>query len=274
MTTPQPDTGERQPASITVMTYNIRLDVSRDGGNSWAYRRDDVNAVIGNADPDVFCVQEALPHQLQDLQRLNGYDCVAFGRDDGAGAGEHAGIFFRAGRFNLGERGRFWLSPTPDLPSAGWGAHYRRMATWVNLGDRQTGKPLTLLCTHLDHKSEEARVNGAAVLIERLGRIAGGRPVILAGDFNETPERPAIQLLLRHLQDCRAVSQSPAVGPDGTFNDFTFQNIVPPVRIDYIFITPDVTVLRQSHIVTITPDGRLPSDHFPVLAQVQIRPRK
>ena len=262
-------TTSRRPP-VTVMTYNIKVDVPHEEISSWARRRDAVNAVVEFYDPDVFCAQEALPHQITDLARMTQYASVAYGRDDGRGEGEHAAIFYRADRFDVLKRGSFWLSETPDEPSYGWQSRHRRMATWAELADSAADTRFLVVCTHLDHEFQEARTNGGAVLLARIARIADGLPVILAGDFNENPDGPAVQAVLREFRDSRAVSDRPAVGPDGTFNGFEITNVAPADRIDYIFVKGDTSVIRQGNLVTVTPDGTLPSDHFPAFAQIAL----
>jgi len=255
---------------FTIMTYNIKVDVPEDKVSNWAQRRDSVNAVVGFYNPDIFCAQEALPHQMADLARMNHYGVAAFGRDDGRGEGEHAAILYRADRYEVQDSGSFWLSPTPEKPSYGWGSRHRRMATWAVLLDRPADKRLAVVCTHLDHEFVEARTNGAAVLLERIPAVARDIPAILVGDFNENPDGPGVQAVLREFRDSRAVSELPAIGPDGTFNGFDVKNVAPADRIDYIFVQGAVDVIRQANLVTITPDGRLPSDHFPAFAEIAI----
>lgn len=257
-------------SSFTVLTYNVKVDVPQDEVSAWARRRDAVNAVVEFYDPDILCVQEPLYHQMTDLARMTQYGVAGFGRDDGDKDGEHAAIFYRASRYDVLRSGAFWLSPTPDQPSYGWGANHRRMSAWAAFSDRSSGKRLTVVCTHLDHEFPEARVNGGGVMLKRIAEIAGDEPVILTGDFNETPEGPAIQAVLREFRDSRAVSEHPAIGPDGTYNGFEVTNVAPPDRIDYIFVKGDAIVIRQANLVTITPDGRLPSDHFPAFAEIAI----
>ncbi len=255
---------------FTILTYNIKVDVPHEEISSWARRRDAVNAVVEFYDPDIFCAQEALPHQMGDLARMAQYGVIAFGRDDGDKDGEHAAIFYRADRYEVRRTGAFWLSPTPDEPSYGWGSRHRRMATWAALHDRKANRSLTVVCTHLDHEFQEARTGGGAVLLKRIAAIAGDEPVILAGDFNENPDGAAVQSVLREFRDSRAVSRLPAIGPDGTYNGFEVTNVAPADRIDYIFVKGDAAVIRQANLVTITPDGRLPSDHFPAFAEIAL----
>jgi endonuclease/exonuclease/phosphatase family metal-dependent hydrolase len=259
---------EREANSFKVLTYNVKYDDSRDLKKAWSTRRDDVNAIIDFYNPDIFCVQEPMANQVDDMGQLAAYAFAAYGRDDGDRDGEHVGIYYRRSRYSLQGSGLFWLSETPDVPSFGWEARHRRMAVWAKLTDHLTGKPLTVVSVHLDHEFEGARDNGSGVLLERIPGIAQGGPVVLTGDFNEGPEGPGVKNVLTAYQDTRAIATHTPIGPNGTYNDFVVTNVAPPGRIDYIFIQGGLSALRHAHLVTITPDGRLPSDHFPVLAEL------
>ena len=44
--------------------------------------------------------------------------------------------------------------------SKDWGAAHYRICSYVILKDNTTGKEFVVFNTHLDHESEEARING------------------------------------------------------------------------------------------------------------------
>src|SRR5690606_27741142 len=111
---------------------------------------------------DIFNVQEALPEQMDDLTAaFPGFDHVGVGRDDGIRSGEHMGIFYKKARFTKIQDGMFWLSPTPEKPGMGWDAACNRTCTWIKLKDNITGKKFFILNTHLDHRGNTAREEGA-----------------------------------------------------------------------------------------------------------------
>jgi endonuclease/exonuclease/phosphatase family metal-dependent hydrolase len=56
-------------------------------------------------------------------------------------------------------------------------------------------------------------------------------------------------------------------GPTSSWN--AFKAIEPGRRIDFILVRPPVRV-RQHGILSDTFDGRFPSDHLPVLAELSI----
>src|SRR5690606_36415194 len=81
--------------SLTVGTYNLRLDIESDKENSWKHRSDAVSSLIRFHDFDILGTQEAFKHQIQDiLTALPYYSVYRKGRDDGKHAGEHSSIFY------------------------------------------------------------------------------------------------------------------------------------------------------------------------------------
>ena len=97
-------------------------------------------------------------------------------------------------------------------------------------------------------------------------RAEGGRPWAVMGDFNATVEEPALQLLLAagH-QD--ALGHLPPRGP-GAGTEHGFTGATDRRRIDYILVGRG-TQVTSAQIVHARPGGRLPSDHWPVVARVE-----
>ena len=94
-------------------TFNIRLQNDGDdkAGYGWNVRRDRVADYIKSHKIDVIGMQEVLHAQLEDLlARMPEYDYVGVGRHDGKQAGEYSPVFFLKDRFEVLEKGNFWLS--------------------------------------------------------------------------------------------------------------------------------------------------------------------
>lgn len=254
---------------ITIATYNLRLDTPQDGINAWPNRRDAVKALIRYHEIDVFGTQEALAHQIDDLSSMDEYAFVGVGRDDGKRAGEHSAIFFRTSRFEAVKHGDFWLSETPDRPSLGWDAKCcKRLASWVQLRDKRLGAVFFVFSVHLDHEGVVARRESAQLLVRKIREIAGDAPVVCVGDFNATPDSEPIETMTTLLRDAYRISKAPPYGPVGTFNAFRLD--APRLeRIDYVFVSPDVTVLRYA-VLTDSIDRRYPSDHHPVVVRISL----
>ena len=92
-------------------------------------------------------------------------------------------------------------------------------------------------------------------------------PVLLTGDFNSTKEATPIQTLLKVLFDTRDKCRTQPYGPPHTSGGFEVKE--PRNTIDYIFINQKVNVLRHG-VLSDSSGLYYPSDHLPVLAEVEI----
>ena len=262
----------REPQTLRLMTYNIRLDLASDGINAWPNRRSWVAAQVLWLQPDLFGMQEVQPNQKADLiADLPRYRIFGGGRDDGKERGEASPIGYDSERLVFLGGGLFWLSPSPDVPSRGWDAAHNRVATWARLEVRGTRQVVLAINTHWDHIGVLARKESAA----QIGRwiAANARRcehVMLFGDFNaEIDSEPLKHLRTSHgLRDARAVSRSAPIGPAGTFNGF--KNPPEEARaIDHFLLGAEIGVSRYLVLSQII-DGRWPSDHFPVVIDVAV----
>ena len=267
---PEPETQRSTAASPSrrVMSFNIRYDNPGDGEHAWPNRRDLVSQIILFHGTDLLGVQEALEHQVRQLdEALAGFGWVGVGRSDGKAAGEFTPIFYREDRLELLESGTFWLSPAPEEPgSKGWDAALPRIATWAKLRDRAAGRTFLAMNTHFDHVGEEARRRSASLIVEKATALAGELPIILLGDFNAEPDSVTYQTLAGAFRDAREESEGGHFGPHGTFGTFEPRK-EPARRIDYIFIR-DAQVIREATLADHW-DGRHASDHWPVFAEVR-----
>jgi len=262
---------------VRVMTFNIRYDEPRDKENAWPNRKQLVASMILFHHADIVGVQEALKSQLVDLAKLlPDYSWVGVGRADGKDGGEFSAIFYRKARLKSLENSTFWLSETPQVPSTGWDAALPRIVTWAKFQDLQTHKNFFLFNTHFDHRGERARTESARLLLARVGQMAGDLPVVVTGDFNFTESAEGYQILTGKnantsrsvLRDARYISEREHHGPTSTFNEF--KALVPGKKIDYVFVKGSIRVLQHAALAD-TWDGRFPSDHLPVLAELIIR---
>ena len=251
---------------INVMSYNIRLNTASDGVNAWPNRKDNVKALVKFYDTDILCVQEALPEQFDALSENTDFDVVGVGRDDGKRKGEFSAIYFNKNRFIKKDGGTFWLSLTPDVPSKGWDAALNRICSWVRLYDKLNKKEFLVFNTHYDHVGVQARIESAKLIKQKIQEIAPKLPVVFTGDLNVTPETEAISTIKSFLSDAKEISQEPAYGPNGTFNDFDFNSDLKD-KIDYIFVNKGFKVQKFA-VLSDSKDKRYFSDHLPVFARL------
>lgn len=191
--------------SFKVMTFNVRNANSNDGVNNWdaGNRKQRAFDIIGAANPDIICVQEAIDgtygKQVTDLQNLAGYKWYGVGRDDGQAQGEREGIMYKYSRFTLQNQGQFWISWTPDTPGTtfatscmnpSWDNGNARMATWVILKDALTGKSIFVLNQHWA-VAEETQTLTPNEIRAQINKLRQGLPIITTGDFNMTDAPPS-----------------------------------------------------------------------------------
>lgn len=267
--------GEKE-IKVNVMSFNIRMDNPEDSLNNWKYRKDVAAQIIKDQNIDIVGTQEVLYNQLQDLlERLPDYNYVGVGREDGKQKGEYAALFYKKERFEEEDSGTFWLSETPDVAgSKGWDGACERVASWAVLKDKETGKKIFAINTHLDHVGETARQKGVTLLIDRAKQLSNGLPVIITGDFNAERESGVIKHALdpnnsMQLFDSYAIA-STTDNAKWTFHDFGKLPEVERPYIDYIFVNKSVIVDEYKVMDEKLNDIYL-SDHRPIVAKLTIK---
>ncbi|UPG93526.1 endonuclease/exonuclease/phosphatase family protein [Luteibacter aegosomatissinici] len=248
---------------LKVMTFNVRTITGPDGPNRWDMRKDLFADTIRQLDPDVIGTQELAQQQGDDtVARLPQF--VWFGRDRfGGHKDEHMGIFYRKDRLKLVKSGDFWLSDTPDkVASITWGNVFPRMVNWALFERLSDHKQFYLLDTHFPYRDndEEARSKSAHEMAEWVKKLPAGTPVVITGDFNTGPDSESHRMLTATFKDAWPTAPKKD-GPEETFHNFTGNATK---RIDWILyrgLEP-----KSVRTITISKDGRYPSDHFPVQA--------
>lgn len=257
-----------EPTALRAMTFNIRFGTASDGENAWPKRRELLFDSIKQVDPDVLGLQEALRMQLDEFSEQLPH-LVAIGAGRAAdGGGEYSSILFRRERFDLWESGTFWLSNTPAIPgSTSWGNQLPRICVWARLLDRQSGKIFYVFNTHWDHQSQPAREGAGSLIAERVkSRAFASEPVIVMGDFNVGEGNPArAPLLDAGLRDSFR-DLHPTATDVGTFNAFRGRKA--GAKIDAVLVSRGWRVASAA-IDHTELDGRTPSDHYAVWAELQ-----
>lgn len=267
--------GDAKADEVTVklLSFNIRYGTANDGKDAWPLRHELVYDVIRSQQPDFCGLQEALRFQIDAIRKaLPEYAEFGVGRDDGKTAGEYSAILYRNDRWQLDTGETLWYSDTPTEPaSADWGNTIPRIVTWARFTEKSSGAEIYVFNTHFDHISQPSRLKSAEFLSRLIAEKAGTAPVVVMGDFNAGEDNPAIVRLKNNnategpeLSDTFRVLHPEAKGV-GTFNGF--RGRTDGAKIDFVFTNPAVEV-ESAAIVRTNDDGRYPSDHFPVAAEV------
>lgn len=233
---------------LSVGQYNIRYanPMDKKDGNGWEVRRQKMYDLINYEQWDLFCAQEALHNQIEDLKaNLDGYSYVGSGRDDGKTKGEYAPIFYKKSRINCLDNGVFWLSKTPDVVgSKDWDAALCRICTWAYLEDRSTKWRFWVFNLHMDHKGEVSRLESAKLVLSKIKEKCGNEPYILAGDFNANQNEAPYRFLIESgdLRDTYNAAKR-RMAETGSMNTF-IPTKKTDERIDHVLVSPQFKVHR------------------------------
>ena len=265
-------TAKHSEKPFAICSFNMRTDCGADKGDlTWANRLPRVLKVIEDHRFDVIGAQELKENQVAHLRAAlgpKGYEIVGRGRL-AEGKSEGVYIIYNAKRFDCTASDTFQLSETPDVwGSSSWNSAYPRTCVWVQLKDRETDKVFRLYNTHLDNESELARRKGMELVVGRINAdVSAGMTAFLTGDFNnELEPGNAIDYVRKSMNDTAALSLAPHQGPKRTFHGY---NPSACMLIDYIFVKGNVHVLSHATLDDM-PEGKYPSDHFPVVATVTL----
>lgn len=258
--------------TLRVMSFNVRYPAKTDGPNQWEFRRDLLVETVREKAPDVLGTQELYYEQGQYLvEKLPDYVWFGISRR-GNREDEHMGVFYKKDRLRLLESGNFWLSETPDKPgSMSWNVSLPRMVTWGLFELAESRRRFYFYNTHFPHRREdqEARLNCARLIAQRIRGLEASVPFIMTGDFNAPAGAEVYQVFAGLLEDAwvRAARRS---GPECTFGGF--KGAVEGARIDWILYRGPFRV-TEAETVTRNWDGRYPSDHYPVFAVLEFAAR-
>ncbi len=253
---------------LRVATFNIRKGVALDGRDSWPLRRAAAAKTVARLRADVVGLQEAYGFQQRDLlRRLPGYAACGAGRTDGRERGERCAILYDTRRLDLERCVTRWFSDTPDVPgSVTWGAPPPRIATlaWFTTTDVTPPARFAVANVHWDGASANARLRSARALLRW---IDDGLPWVVVGDLNTTAWDASVRRLLAGgLRD--PLAHLGAAGP-GAGTHHHWDGRTDWTRIDFVLVT-DRWRVRTAAVIQDRVDGRLPSDHWPVLAALEL----
>lgn len=252
---------------LKVMSFNLRVDNTGDGINSFTNRFHRVVEILEREKPDLVGFQEVTDSMRARLRdHLHGYTVQGCGRERSY-HGESMLIAYPKDRVELISLENIWLSPTPAVPGSTFGGDQSscpRMFTAALMKPEGVETPIRFINTHLDHVGKDARYLGAMQLVQYIS--GHPEPFVLTGDFNATPDAREIKLITAALASRNAVDCTEGLG--GTFHNFG--RLLPDrtVKIDYIFTD---LACKESYVVEDSPvNGQYYSDHFAVCSTIEI----
>jgi endonuclease/exonuclease/phosphatase family metal-dependent hydrolase len=253
-----------EPIELTVVSFNVLVNLGDTPGvPKWPDRKDLCAQVLADAKADLIGLQEPTPVQLKFfMEKLPDYEAVFYkGYPD-------ATLLYRKSLFDERERGHWWLSPTPDRPTIGFGNALPRLVVWVRLTHKTSGRELYFFNTHFDN-TMPSQVRMAELCQKQLAPLAAnGLPMIFTGDFNTSQTRGDYPKLTSNgwKDSYAACDRATADGRD----DNVATVIDAQHRIDHIFYHGSQLHPNEWRRLE-SPDPKKPlSDHYPILARFKL----
>ncbi|HRY50863.1 MAG TPA: endonuclease/exonuclease/phosphatase family protein [Candidatus Paceibacterota bacterium] len=244
--TQEPDSS---PLALRVLTYNIHHGEGTDG----RLDLERIAALMLEHRPDLVALQEVDRGTTRTQKR----DLAAeLGRLTGMET-----LFSKNIDFQGGEYGNAILSRHRILSSTN--LHYRMLRPGEQRGLLQAtiqcaGREIVFMATHLDYRPDPAERLSNVEEIKAAAQ-KSGKPVILAGDFNDHPDRDVHRAMKTMFLD--------AWEQGGSGDGFTYSSASPKSRIDYVYCYPPGRWQVTRAEVLQSPA----SDHLPVLFHLSLR---
>ncbi len=249
--------------SFTVMSYNVRLfNVYKWNGQYYTLNK--IYNLVQSRQPDILCMQEFLdnkkiksidrftllyPHYvITNQEKTYSYGQVIFTKypvlNTGylTNDGHYYGIYA-----DLNINGQTVRVINVHLRSVSFAYQEYNTIDSLKFNNKRLSRLLKKLTSGYKVRQEEAKQISALVDTTEY-------PVILCGDFNDTPVSYTYTKISRRLKDAFTVA--------GLGIGNTYAYYLPILRIDYIFYSNDLHLLDFSRIKIKL------SDHFPVWAEL------
>lgn len=255
---------------FNLISCNIRFDNPADEDNSWIHRREILAQTLLKHSPDIISTQEGRFHQLKDLESLlPGFKLIENHRS-WIKDRMYPTIFVREEKFEILSSEDLWLSSTPHIAgSFSFDSAFPRLMTWAKIQPKNYNVPLFIVNTHLDHIKAETRKNQVQVLTEQIKKgHANGCPLIIMGDFNDSPQSEVRKILINHfpnLEDAWSVFNKIEETSHHAFKG-EIQN---GSRIDWILVDKKIK-LENCLMDKSTVNGKYPTDHFPIVCNISL----
>ncbi len=273
---------KKADGSHRILSCNILLASPSHEGKpeAWSNRRKLTENIIRSQNADIICMQEVLRPQAMDLQEaFPKFESFGFPGPfmDAHPEGYHGVtknvIMFSRDQYEMISAGGWWLSETPLIAgSQSWDAARGRHVNWVRLKDRRTGREFRVLDTHFDHKGQNSREEAAKMILAESAQYADNFPQLLAGDFNVGVKNPVYGIITNGGWTDTYTAVHGAADPGKTFHGLKGPAHVTKSttgKIDFIFCRGAVKPLA-TRIIRDNEDGRYPSDHYFVSADVEL----
>lgn len=248
---------------MRIVTFNIRMAVDeKNPRHNWERRLPRILTQLKKENGDILAFQEVTLGQFEDLRaNLPDYEAEYVSRD--LKGGEGTPLFYRKERFDLLEKGSFFLNEHPSSPGIGWDAGCPRVSSYLVLREKNGSRPFSVFNVHLDPFGKKAQVKGLELILARHEEL--GHDGFVLGDFN--PGNEPYELASSRLMDAKPVSGSYR---KGTFHDYGNIDCDKTEPIDFVFVSEGIKV-NSFEVLDEKVDGEYASDHYLLSSDFELR---
>lgn len=248
---------------LKVISFNIRYG-DDPNGNSVCERAPRLAKITEKYDADIIGFQEYTVIWEKEIEKyyLDKYEMFNLYRSKSELEG--APILWKKDKFELLDKGNFWLSDTPEVESRGWDELYNcwRMCEYVILKHIESGKVFTYMNTHYGF-GDNGQVASSKLIYEYSKKISSN-PTFITGDFNMRPDSLGYAEMVKHFTDVNGA----------TVNDrrttYHGYGTVDNEHIDYCFIDDKIKPVSLKIIDDLV-DGKYPTDHYGLFIELEIK---
>ena len=260
---------------ISALSQNLRLTAVFDDGwdNFVMNRYGRVETLCNNYDADIKCFQEA---DYMWRLKLN----AMFNEDEyyrnyyKNSKGLANPIYVKKSKFDMIDSGNFIVSEEYEREVTKDGEtkmvkYESRIATWVKVKDKNTGKTLTMVNTHLAFH-EDVQIASCTKIMNFVAK-AGTDGYLICGDFNFNMHKTKrYNVMLQNGTKDMAIAATKE-GKTGvmTYTCHGFGNAPKMERIDFFFGSKNLTS-KMYTVVNDLIDGQYASDHYGILTYIDI----
>lgn len=249
---------------LKIISSNIRYENDHDGINSWENRRPLLQKIYSEFSPDILGTQEGRFLQTKGLANDLTLKLVESHRSWIENR-MYPCLYVNETFIKVKTSGDIWLSKTPNISgSLSFKSAFPRLCTWMQITHLQSNNDYIVINTHLDHVLEETRVEQINVLIREIKLINNQNlPIILLGDFNDTPTSTIRKKIMQHL-NLKDPWIELSLPEEKTHHGFLGEKGVGE-RIDWILV-PKTFSTETIFLEKRSFNDIYPSDHYPLLA--------
>ncbi|MGN2339693.1 endonuclease/exonuclease/phosphatase family protein [Clostridium cagae] len=258
---------------MKVMTFNLRCDLFMDFKNRWDERKNLVFDIVNKYDCDIIGTQEATEKMFNDISNnIDAFNIIGNPRSKKLFSERNDILISKKHKVN--DYRTFWLRDNYDkIGRSKWYSMFPRICTTAII-ELENSKRIRICNSHLDFLLPQARAYELKKLSEFIKKEQEKEdlPLIIMGDFNSNPNSK----LIKDFTSGDIFNKRLVAVQDMNKELYTkatmghFKNKEKGSHIDYIFVSEEFEII-DVEIVKYNVNGKYPSDHYPLMAEINIK---